>query len=189
MKTVKDLNGTDLLIVEARKIKGGKVQLTFAQQVANPNVRPTSIASLLNASDERFTQSAGVRYSWMSGAPADIKASLGIDVADLQNEGDKKELGILNPEIGGKGLNIQITEVDTPTEYEEANFETAAKRAGKGGDFILTSEGKYIFVRATVVAGNPKHAFIANTVRALEYAGPSDDNAEDSAIEDELRSS
>lgn len=188
MKTIEQLEGRELLITEARKVKGGKVQLTFAQKVQNPNVRPASIAGLLNASDERFTQSGGVRYSWMAGTPEDIKNALGIDVSDLQNEGDKKELNILNPTIQGEPVNIQITEVTTPNEYEEANFETMAKRAGKNGDYILSTEGKYIFVRYTVVAGEPKHAFIADTVRSSEYAAEAVDAGLDSEIDNELNS-
>ena len=188
MKTVENLEGKELLIVEARKIKGGKVQLTFAQKVENPNVRPASIAGLLNASDERFTQSGGVRYAWMSGTPEDIKASLDIDVTDLQNEGDKKPLGVLNPEISGNKLNIQITEVTTPNDWERENYETAAKRAGKDGDFILNKEGKYIFVRSTVVAGEPKHVFIKDTMRSSELSENDSEDVLDSEIDNELSS-
>ena len=188
MKTVENLEGKELLITEARKVRGGKVQLTFAQKISNPNVRPASIAGLINASDERFTQSSGARYAWMAGTPEDIQKVLGIDVSDLVNEGDKKELNILDPKIGDEKLNIQITEVDTPTEYEEQNFETAAKRAGRDGDFILTKEGKYIFVRSTVVAGEPKHFFFTNTVRSSQFEESGIDNVLDSEIENELNS-
>lgn len=186
MKTVENLEGRDLMIVEARKINGGKIQLTFAQKVANPTIRPTSIAGLLNKSDERFEQSSGVRYAWMAGTPQDIKELLGIETSDLVNVNDKKQLDILNPEIDGIKLNIQLTETTQGSEYQEANFETAAKRAGKDGDFILSSKGEYIFTNATVVAGEPKHVFITNTVRSKDFVASGD--SFDSEIENELNS-
>ena len=186
MKSVENLEGNDLLIVEARKVRGGKVQLAFAQKVENPNARPSSIAGLLNASDERFNAPGKPRYAYMGGTAQDIKASLGIDVSGLQNEGDTMDLSAdpkaFNPEIGGKKLNIQITETTQGNEYELANIEKAAKKAGAEGEHILTQKGEYIFMRATVVAGQPKHVFITDTVRASEFAAQDTD----SIIDDEL---
>ena len=160
---VEDLKPGQSLLVSARGVKNGKVQLTFAQRISNPNMRPTSITAVLNASDERFTQEDKPRYAWHSGEKADIKAALGVDV-DALAEGEVKELGILNPEINGQKLNIQITETTEGDEYDVENFETRAKRAGKDGDFI-TKDGMYIYVRATVVAGEPKHMLISGTDR------------------------
>lgn len=189
MKTVENLEGRELLITEARKIKGGKIQLTFAQKIENPHARPGSIAGLLNASDERFSKASnGVRYAWMSGTPGDIQASLGLDVSSLQNEGDKMVVNMLNPKIQGNALNIQITETTQGNEYEKANYETAAKRAGKDGEFILSKDGKYIFVRATVVAGEAQHVFIKDTVRPSQIVSEDADEAVASDIENEINS-
>lgn len=178
MKTVQNLNEGEMLLVSARGIKGGKVQLTFAQVIKNPDARPSSIVGLLNASDDRFSQQGKARYSWMSGEPKDIKDSLGVDVADMV-EGEIRELNILNPTINNQKLSVQITETTEGSEYDVANLETRAKRAGANGDFILTADGKYIFTKSTVVLGDAKHTFINDTRRVSV-------DSSSSAIEDAL---
>ena len=180
MKTVENLEGREMLLVAARGVKGGKVQLSFAQKVDNPNARPASIVGLLNASDDRFSLSGKARYAWMSGEPQDIKNTLGLDCFNMA-EGEIKELNILNPQIQGKDLNIQITETTQGSEYDIANVETRAKRAGKDGDYILTKDGNFIFVKTTVVLGEPKHEFISDTVRSSQSPA-----AAESAIDDAL---
>ena len=42
MKTVENLENNECLLVSARKVNGGKVQLTFAQKIQNPNARPAN---------------------------------------------------------------------------------------------------------------------------------------------------
>ena len=59
-----------------------------------------------------------------------------------------------------------------------ANIETRAKRAGKDGDFIYSSDGEHIFVKATVVQGEASHVFLSNTTRTAP--------ASEKAIEDLL---
>jgi hypothetical protein len=87
-----------------------------------------------------------------------------------------------NPKIAGddRELNIQITETTEGSEYDVQNFETRAKRAGKDGDFILFN-GMYIYVRTTVVTGEPKHKTFENTTR--QETG----NSASSAIADALK--
>jgi hypothetical protein len=182
MNTIENLNGKDILITEARRVEGGKVQLAFAQKVENPEARPSSIVGLLNASDERFTQSGKPRYAWIAGTSQDIQKMLGIDVSDLTEVGQTKELNVLNPTINGQALNIQITETTEGSEYDLANIETRAKRAGKDGDYIKTEDGRFIFVKATVVTGEPKHVFIKNTMRE-PLNGTSLESAIGSALE------
>ena len=181
MNSVENLKDGDLLLVSAKKVNGGKVQLCFAQKVINPEARPASITGLLNKSDERFTQTGNARYAWMSGEPSDIKDAFGVDCSDIPNVGDEKDLGILNPTHEGSKLSLQITETTEGSEYDVAHFETRAKRAGKDGDYILTADGEYIYVRATIVRGDAKHAFISDTQRASAQAG-----ASDSAVEEAL---
>ena len=43
-----------------------------------------------------------------------------------------------------------VTETTEPTEYQQTNIETSAKRAGKDGDYI-THQGAYIFSNVSVV--------------------------------------
>lgn len=172
MKTVENLEGNEMLLVSAKKVNGGKVQLEFAQKISNPNARPASITGLLNESDDRFSGSLGApRRAWLAGEPADIEAKLGITCSDLLNVGDAKVLNVLNPTIGGHPLNIQITETTEGTDWDVANFETRAKRAGKDGDFITTPSGEYIYTRSTVVLGEAKHQFITDTKRVSVDSG------------------
>ena len=152
-----------LVLESAKGVKGGKVQLAFSQ-VLDLGKTPTSILGILNASDERFNQQKA-RYAWLTAQPEDVKKSFGIDVSSLQ-EGEELIINMVDPRINGidKPLNIQITETTDGTEYEVANFEKTAKRAGKDGDFI-TANGLYIYQRATVVPGAPVHKLIETTER------------------------
>ena len=140
---IKDLQNGQVLLVSAKGVKGGKVQLMFAEKITNPNLRPAGIVGLLNASDERFSQESKPRYAWETGSPEDIKNALGIDVSGLQF-GEERPIGKLNPTIAGMPLHIQITETTQGTDFEVANYMTRAKRAGADGDFILTADGQYI---------------------------------------------
>ncbi len=156
-----NLNDGKIVLLSAKGVKGGKVQLTFVQQVETGKA-PTSLVGLLNASDPRFSQSKP-RYAWLAAQPEDIKAQFGFDVSDLQ-EGQILEVGMHNPTISGRELNIQITESTEGDEWQVANFDRAAKRAGKDGDYIMHN-GMYIYQRATVVLGEPKHTLLEATGR------------------------
>lgn len=153
-----------IVLESAKGVKGGKVQLTFSQLV-DMGKAPSSILGLLNESDERFNQSNKPRYAWLTAQPADVQKYFGIDVSGL-GEGQVLEINMMSPKISGddRELNIQITETTEGSEYDVQNFETRAKRAGKDGDFIM-KDGKYIYVRTTVVAGAPKHIVLENTTR------------------------
>jgi len=152
----------NLVLESAKGVKGGKVQLTFSQMVELPNAS-NNILGLLNASDERFNQPKA-RYAYLSGQPEDIEKQFGINVSAL-TEGAEMQIGLVDPTINGKSLNIQIVETTQGTEWEVANFEKSAKRAGKDGDFILHN-GMYIYMRATVVLGEPKHQIFTETTRS-----------------------
>ena len=39
-------------MISAKKVKGGKIQLMCAEKIKNPNLRPTSIVSILNNKNE-----------------------------------------------------------------------------------------------------------------------------------------
>jgi len=170
-----------MMLVSAKGVNGGKVSLEFAQSV-DTGKESTSLTGLLNASDERFNQSAP-RRAWHTGQPQDIKAIFGIDVAGL-GLGEVLEIGELNPKVNGKPLNIQIVETTEGTDYDIANFDTRAKRAGKDGEFITTPKGDYIFQKLDVVIGEPKHRFIEDTVRKADSAS----SAAASAIDNEINS-
>lgn len=174
---IEDLKDGQVLLVGARRINGGKVQLEFAEKIANPNVRPGSIAGLLNASDERFTNTFGsARRAWIAGMPSDILKMLGLDVSDLVEVGAEKAINKLNPTINGKACHIQITETTSGDDYDVANVETRAKRAGKDGDFIYSADGLHIFVKSTVVNATASHVFLTGTTRNAPASTEAIDN-------------
>lgn len=152
-----------IVLESAKGVKGGKVQLTFAQ-VVNTGNNPTNVLGLLNASDDRFNQSKP-RYAWLSAQPADVNKLLGLNLS--LNEGEELQLDMVDPRFVGfesQPLNIQINETTKGNDFEVANFDTRAKRAGKDGDFIMHN-GMYIYVRTSVVLGEAKHAILTDTTR------------------------
>ena len=174
---IENLEVGQLLLVSAKKVNGGKVQLSFAQKIKNPNTRPASITGILNASDDRFSQPGKPRYAWISAEPTDASKYFGLDFSSLKNVGDMMDINEVK-----EGLNLQITETTEGTEWELANIEKSAKRAGKDGDYILTKDGKHIFTRSTVVEGEANHVFIADTVRSSQYAGATAEDAIEEAL-------
>ena len=153
-----------IVLESARGVRNGKVQLTFSQ-IVNVGASNTNVLGLLNASDERFS-SQKPRFAWVTGQKSDIEKQFGISLEGLA-EGDTLEIGQVDPKLSSApevALNIQITETTEGSDYDVANFETRAKRAGKDGDFIL-SEGMYIYVNSTVVAGEAAHKVYKETTR------------------------
>lgn len=160
MKTVENITEGEVLLVSAKVVRNGKISLEFAQKIKNPNAKGSnSIIGLLNKSDDRFTQSGGARRAWITGERTDIESMLGLDLSKAENEGDIVTLNVLNPEIGGEKVMIQITETTEANDYQAANIEATAKRAGKDGDFIY-SGGKHVFSNSQVVAGYANHTFL-----------------------------
>ena len=167
-----NLKSGEMMLVSAKGVNGGKVQLTFAQ-VVETGANPTNVISLLNASDDRFAQQRP-SFAWISGEPNDIQTQFGIDVSGLA-VGEVLEIGMLNPTINGNPLNIVITETTEGNDWEVANFEKAAKRAGANGDFIL-KDGMYIYRRANVVLGpvsKDSHKIFKDTTRQSTVSGAS----------------
>lgn len=160
-----------IVLESARGVKNGKVQLAFSQIVATG--AGTNVLGLLNKSDDRFNQQKP-RYSWMTAEKADVLEQFGIDLSGLA-EGEVLEIGQVDPRLASNpdaSLNIQISETTEGSEYDVANFETRAKRAGKDGDFIL-KDGMYIYVKTSVVAGPAKHAIFTDTTRKGAGSGAS----------------
>lgn len=164
-KTLDQLVKGEMLLISARKVNGGKIQLEFAQHVELPNTNK-SILGLLNKSDERFNASRA-RHAWLSAVAADASTLLGIDFSELDSAevGAIMELNILNPKIQNEPLNIEVRET-TIANAVEINDPTAyAKRAGNDGEFIVSEHGEFIYDRTTVVTGAPSHKVIQNTKR------------------------
>lgn len=154
-----------LTLEKARMINGGKVELTFTQ-VVETEKKAKNILGMLNASDERFNVgNPNKTMAWVSAVPSDAEALFGIDFSSLENVGDEMELNVVEPKINGELLNIQIKETTKGSDWDFANLEKSAKRAGKDGDFIMTADSEYIFRKASVVAGEPQHYIMKETVR------------------------
>ena len=147
------------LLVHARKVNGGKLQLELAEKLQQAD-RPVNALSVFNKSDDRFSQGAGARRAWMIVEPSDTSELLGVDLEDdskyeTDSMGrDVAPLNILNPAVNDQKLRVQIVETT-----DANNIETRAKRRGKNGDFI-THKGMYIFTQSTVVFGEPNNVFL-----------------------------
>lgn len=158
------LKSGQTLIVNARKVSGGKIQLEFAELINDRGA--VNILGMFNQSDDRFQSRP--RRGWLTAEIADAANLLNVDFADdkfYTNEMDRvvMDLNILNPTIetanGSERLRLQITETVTPTDWDLANLDRAAKRKGANGEFIKHN-GNYIFTRAEIVVNNPVHTFL-----------------------------
>ncbi|NBP03354.1 MAG: hypothetical protein EBU90_25360 [Proteobacteria bacterium] len=156
------------LLLQARKVNGGKIQLEFAEIVQSRSNTVNPLA-LFNKSDDRFSQ-AGARRAWLTAEQKDASAYLGVDVsdnnADWEVDGSGREilsLNIINPTITINGekraLKVQVTETVTPSDWQAQNIDTSAKRRGKDGAFI-THKGCYIFANTSVVFDKAEHVFL-----------------------------
>jgi hypothetical protein len=165
--TLETLTPEQTLIVHARKVNGDKLQLEFAEILSRED-RPVNALGMFNKSDERFSLQGRPRRAWLTVEEDDAAELLGIDLGGDYITNDMghviKPLNILNPLIvsgqhAGTRLRVQIVETTKATEWDAANIETSAKRAGKDGDFI-THKGMYIFTQSTVSLGAPQNVFL-----------------------------
>jgi len=156
----------EVLLVQAIKVAGNKIQLEFAEVLNEAqNLNPLSI---FNKSDDRFS-GGRARRAWLTAEPSDAGMLLGLNFGEdagwVLNENNKQvvKLNVLNPmvNIGGTEhqIKVEIVETTTPTEWQAANIERSAKRRGALGDFI-THQGKYIFVNSRVAFNKANHVFL-----------------------------
>tara|TARA_R110002033_G_C3758773_1_gene226983 strand:+ start:32 stop:619 length:588 start_codon:yes stop_codon:yes gene_type:complete len=142
------------LLVNARQIANGKIQLAFAEVLKSDKVQ--NVLSMLNKSDERFSSKA--RMSWQSAEPTDAQELLGINFgADApwydSERGKMLDLDVLNPTMYDKRCRIVVSETLKGTEWQLENLEKSAKRKGKDGEYI-THDGNYIFANTDVILTN-----------------------------------
>jgi hypothetical protein len=165
--TLETLTPGQTLIVHARKVNGDKMQLELAE-ILKRDDRPVNALGMFNKSDERFSATGKPRRAWLTCEPEDAQELLGIDLSGDFTTNEKghvvKPLNILNPvivsgELQGTRLRVQIVETTKATEWDAANIETSAKRAGKDGPFI-THKGMYIFTQDSVALGEPQNVFL-----------------------------
>lgn len=165
--TLETLTPGQTLIVHARKVNGDKMQLELAE-ILKRDDRPVNALGMFNKSDERFSATGKPRRTWLTVEPEDAQELLGIDLSGdfMTNEKGHvvKPLNILNPvivsgDLQGTRLRVQIVETTKATEWDAANIEDSAKRAGKDGPFI-THKGMYIFTQDSVALGEPQNVFL-----------------------------
>lgn len=166
---IQDLQTGDVLLIGARKVSNGKIQLEFAEKIQTED-RAISALSILNASDSRF--SSGARRAWVTAEAGDSSERFNINFGDdgewyQTDKGLEMDLNILNPYLDLNGVvydfRVQVIETTEPTEWQEENAEKAAKRKGKDGDYI-THDGEHIFSNTTVILALPgatvKHVWL-----------------------------
>tara|TARA_B110000858_G_scaffold5904_1_gene6595 strand:- start:1750 stop:2367 length:618 start_codon:yes stop_codon:yes gene_type:complete len=155
--TLDTLKANETLLLQARKVANGKIQLEVAESIQLSD-RPQNVLGMLNKSDDRFKSNA--RRTWITAEPTDASELFGVDFG-LEAEwymGTSKsgssvellDLNILNPIINGTRCRIMITETIEPTEWQAENVERSAKRKGAEGAFI-THDSNYIFSNTTLV--------------------------------------
>ena len=160
--TLETLTPGQTLLLQARKVKGNKIQLEFGEILQQAD-KPVNALGMFNQSDERFNLTGKARRSWLTVEPEDGQTLLGIDLGGeyFTNEMGYvvKTLNILNPEVNGQRLRVQIVETTDASEYDATHIEASAKRRGKDGEFI-TYKGMYIFTESSVVFGEPVNKFL-----------------------------
>jgi len=167
--SLQGLQMNQTLMVSARKVAGSKIQLEFAEVIEKSSGSVNPLA-LFNKSDSRFS-SGGARRAWMTVEPSDASALLGLDLTDSNPGWTKDVLGrevlplnVLNPQvlIGDEliDLKVEVVETTEPTDWQEANKDTAAKRRGKDGDFCYHN-GKEIYANTRIAFNKANHVFLA----------------------------
>ncbi len=153
------------LLMSARKVNGGKVQLELAEVIANPT-RNNALADL-NADDDRFSGTSKARRCYATASPAIVDKAFGIDTASLKEGESMEDINVLNPELNGKRLRVEIVESSIATEWDQANLAKAAKQYtnSKGETKYFVKDGKFIFSKPGVTNGEPKHNILQSDIQ------------------------
>ena len=154
------------LLTKFRKVANGFISVELAE--VKEGSRGPSAAFIFNKSDERFTRNSA-RRAWQSGQPADLEEALGVDLSDNANwEFDDAgneilQVNILNPVVKFEestfAMRVQIVETTEANDWQAANVQTAAKRKGRDGEYIM-HDGEYIFTNASIVFTEPQDVYL-----------------------------
>ncbi len=157
-------------ISRLRVVNGGKLEIEVSAQITAGR---GGVASLLNASDDRFK--ARFRKGWVSGEPSDLAANipaLAADIKKLDGQAVNTEItydeGEILAEMGGQVLTVQITEGLTPiTKYQIDMLAAGTPRGMKvypeghvHAGSVITKDGNPVYSASTVVLGTATHTFI-----------------------------
>jgi hypothetical protein len=160
-----------VLICKIKPAKGSKIQLEFAEIIPIAS----SLLARGNSYDPRFRQAKPMRC-WFTMELENAKEYFpSLEKAILKVDETLKpvDVSLLNPEMDGQKLHILVKEstgAELCDEYAEctskqtgrkneidyitANYITTAKRAGKGGDFLI-KDGSPIFRETFLVEYKP----------------------------------
>ena len=147
-------------ISEVRKVNGDKVMLMFRQHITTPNNAASTLTSLANKSDSRFSQSE--RPAILSGEAVDLIEmfpELEQTITAVNNAtvvGTKEEVNLVVEDFRGEELNIQVIE-NTIQDAKRPTQEP--KRRGAEGS-IMRSNGEPIYSHTSIVVGEPNHVFL-----------------------------
>lgn len=176
--SLQGLQAGQCLMIQARKVKGGKIQIEFGEIIDSG--RTINPLGMFNKSDDRFNVGNKARRAWLTAEPKDASNLLGIDMSSAadwttdQLGNEVLELNVLNPSVDVNGtvhqLKVEIVETVEPTEYQAANLSTSAKRKGKDGDFI-THKGMYIFANTRVVYDKANHILLEADITSKTASG------------------
>lgn len=173
--------GQGVMAVRMKAVKGNKVQVEFAEKLDNGNAT-INVVGLLNASDERFTNS-GPSRTWISAERVDLKKVFGFELPE--GETDAEILKML-PELNGNVFGLQIIEVaesNLPKSRQGEYLEQNLKRAGNNGEYFYLPNsnervGRYINLVAMPKGTPVQHTLISNatigkqsTMSVAEAAG------------------
>ena len=173
--SIDTLKKNDTLMVSARKVNGGKISLEFAEIIETTD-RLVSALTILNKSDDRF--SSRPRRAWVTAEPTDATELFGVNFGDDgewydSEKGEMLDLDVLNPTYNGQRFRVQINETVEGTQWQLDNADVAAKRRGKGGDFI-TNNGEYIYSNGDIVLANVgdkvEHTYLTADTETIESA-------------------
>jgi len=179
----------ETLLLSARKVKGDKISLEFAE-VLTVKEGPVTAVGRFNRSDSRFGSRA--RRAWVNVTVEDISADLGMDFSDnnpeweLTEKGEMLELNMLNPTVDGERIRVMVSETTEPDAYQADNIETRAKRKGKDGEFIKHN-GDYIFSNTLVIITNEvvEHVLLTSDDSVARVITAKDIVGEKSMVTDE----
>jgi hypothetical protein len=173
--SIDTLKKGDTLMVSARKVNGGKISLEFAEVIETSD-RLVSALTILNKSDDRF--SSRPRRAWVSAEPSDASELFNVNFGDDgewydSEKGEMMDLDVLNPTYNGQRFRVQINETVEGTQWQIDNADVAAKRRGKGGDFI-THNGEYVYSNGDIVlvneGDNVTHTYLQSDTTTIENA-------------------
>ena len=173
--SIDTLKKGDTLMVSARKVNGGKISLEFAEIIETSD-RLVSALTILNKSDDRF--SSRPRRAWVSAEPSDASELFNVNFEDDgewydSEKGEMMDLDVLNPTYNGQRFRVQINETVEGTQWQIDNADVAAKRRGKGGDFI-THNGEYIYSNGDIVlvdkGDDVTHTYLQADTTTIENA-------------------